>query len=311
MRAPLRALCGAAAAASLAAGVAAVPAGGASVPSSGPSAHVACAGRGLLQCSEKAALFTDFTKWTNAFVLDAELFEAPHVHVYNSALVQFWRYETSSAAARSVFEGLLFNETVQDLNFEEIAVPAVLPTPVVRRSGIIDRRTAGAMSALMQAEQNEIINLQALDTSMDRAGTAYYMRGRQDWVKWQQAAAAGFASRAAGAIGNVIRWQRVVTAALMRRNRPFGVGSTDLKLAQRQVRQHGFVRPLVTIMQQLGVGSAIPVLQREFQNASFQTLSFNVSQVLSDSAVIASQRAFADALRHYAARIPPASKPPV
>jgi hypothetical protein len=162
----------------------------------------------------------------------------------------------------------------------------------------------------MQAEQNEIINLQALDTSMDRAGTAYYMRGRQDWVKWQQAAAAGFASRAAGAIGNVIRWQRVVTAALMRRNRPFGVGSTDLKLAQRQVRQHGFVRPLVTTMQQLGVGSAIPVLQREFQNASFQTLSFNVSQVLSDSAVIAAQRAFADALRHYAARIPPASKPP-
>ena len=121
----------------------------ASVPSPAATAHQACVGRGLLQCSEKTAVFTEFAKWMNAFVLDAELFEAPHVHVYNPTLVQFWRYETSSAAARSVFEGLLFNETVQDLNFEEIAIPAVLPKPVVRRNGIIDGRTASAMNALM------------------------------------------------------------------------------------------------------------------------------------------------------------------
>jgi hypothetical protein len=281
---------------------------GATAAGAAPSAHAACGGRALLLCSEKQQILPDITAWTNGFVLDAELFEAPQVHVYNPALIQFWRWETTTAAARSLFESLLFKEFVTDQNFENLAVPPKLPAPVVRPSGIIDRKFAGAMSALLQAELREIGNLEALDTSLDRAQTAKFMRGRADWVAWQQSAAAGFANRAAGSIGSVIFWERIVSAGLMKRNRPFGVGSTDLKLAQRQVSQHGFAAPLVADMTQLQLAGAVGILQSEFEHYSFGTFSFNVSQVLGQG--VAAQQGLSAALRHYAARIPASSKPP-
>lgn len=280
------------------------------VAAAAPAAHAACGGRALLQCGEKQNILPDIAKWTNAFVLDAELFEAPQIHVYNSALIQFWRWEMSTAAARSVYESLLFKEFVNDQNFENIAVPPTLPAPVVRPSGIVDRRTAKAMTSLLQAEMRELGNIFALDTSLDRAGTASFTRGRADWVAWQLSAGAEFARRAAGSIGSVIFWERAVTAALMKRNRPFGVGSTDLNLAQRQVHRHGFAAPLVANMKQLQLAGVLPLLQKEFEGYSFGTFSFNVSQVLSQPEVVAAQQGLSTALRHFAARIPPASKPP-
>jgi hypothetical protein len=60
-------------------------------------AHTAaCAGRVLLQCGEKFSLYVDLVNSSRAFVLEAELFEAPQVHVYNRALAQFWRFEASA-----------------------------------------------------------------------------------------------------------------------------------------------------------------------------------------------------------------------
>jgi hypothetical protein len=270
----------------------------------------ACPGRQLLKCGEKNGVFGDLTRWTNAWILDAELFEAPQVHVYNPALAQFWRFETSTAAARSFYDALLFAEFVRDPDFEDIATPRPLPKPVVHRSGIIDRRTAAAMSSLMQAEQGEVVSLQALDTSLDRAQTAFFTRGRSDWGRWQLAAAGRYASRVAGAIGSEIHWQHVVTADLLKRNRPYGVGSTDLKLSQRQVRRHGFARGLAAVMQTLGLAGAMPALTHEFLAISFGFQSFNVTQVLSTADVISAERSFATSLRQFAARIPPASKPP-
>ncbi len=266
----------------------------------------------LLQCSEKLGLYTDLVNSTRAFVLEVELFEAPQVHVYNRSLAQFWRFEASAAAARLLYENVIGNEFT-DLNFEQIATRAVLPAPVVHASGVVDRRTAALLTSLMRAEQSEVLNLAALTTSLDRATFATYLRGRGDWTTWQESAGAGFALRAAAAIGRVIKAQRAVTAALVRKHRLFGVGSLDLKLAKRAVRQHGLARPLVAAMRHLGLNdAAIALCAKSFRQAqtTFGVLSYNVSQVLSQSDAIAGERGFASALRHFAARIPPTSKPP-
>lgn len=279
-------------------------------PAAAAPAHSACGGRALLTCDEKLQIFPDQVNWTHGFVLDAELFEAPQVHVYNSTLIQFWRFETAAAAARSGLESILFTQLV-DGDFENIATPITLPQPSVRRSGFVDRRAAAAFTALMQSEQAEILNLEALDASLNRATDASYIHGRQDWVAWQQAAAAQYALRVAAATGRVINAERAVTASLMRLHRPFGVGSQDLKLAHRQVASHGLAPALIAAMNRLGLTTEERQgLVRAFQAVTFNTLSFNVSQFLSESDVIAGQRSFIAALRHFAARIPPASKPP-
>jgi hypothetical protein len=264
----------------------------------------------LLQCGEKFSLYVDLVNSSRAFVLEAELFEAPQVHVYNRALAQFWRFEASAAAARIAYETVVGNE-LADTNFEAIARRAVLPAPVVRTSGKIDRRTAATLTTLMKAEQSEVLNLAALAISLDRATAASYLRARTDWTKWQESTAAGFALSAAGAAERVIRAQVRVTAALLRKRLPFGVGSVDLKLAQRAVRKHGFVRSLVAALRRLGLpDGSIASFASEFEHANIGQTSFNVSEVLSQSDVVAGERGLASNLRHFAARIPPASKPP-
>jgi hypothetical protein len=281
---------------------------GAALVSASPA--FACAGRAFLSCGEKTGLFADAIRWNHAFVLDTELFEAPQVHVYNPALQTFWRYETSTAGARNLYESFLIEEFVADTNFENIAVPPVLRVPVIGRSGIIDRRTASTMTRLLQAEARELAFLQPLDTSLDRAQTAFFTRGRTDWVRWQLSAAAGYARKVANAIDSIIPLQRALTKALMKKHRPYGVGSTDLTLAQRRVRRQGFTPRLADVMKRLGLEGTIPILVRTFVGADFRFLSFNVSQVLSQSDVIASERQFQSALRHFASRQKPASKPP-
>jgi hypothetical protein len=163
----------------------------------------------------------------------------------------------------------------------------------------------------MQAEQSEVLNLAALGISLDRATAASYLRARADWTKWQESTAAGFALSAAGATERSISSQRRVTAALLRKHLPFGVGSVDLRLAQRAVREHGFVSPLVAAMHRFGLTDAsIASFSTEFRQANIGQSSFNVSEVLSQSDVITGELRLASILRQFAARIPPASKPP-
>jgi len=181
-------------------------------------------------------------------VLDTELFEAPQVHVYNSALRQFWRFEASAAAAaRSAYESILFNQLV-DGNFEEIARPITFPCrrPPKRIRRPQGRRGphhahAGGASRDPQPRGNGL--------SLSAATDATFIHGRQDWVAWQESSATVYASRIAGTVGRVIAAQKAATAALMRLRRPFGVGSVDLKLAHRTVARDGFVPGLVTMMQ--------------------------------------------------------------
>jgi hypothetical protein len=270
-----------------------------------------CPGRQLLTCSEKSQTFADDANWTHAFVLELELFETRlPVHLSNPALASFWRYETSASAARSAYE-LELQYELSDPDFETVATVAPAPRPALAPRGIVDRRTAAALSALMRAEQAEIVDLHALVTSMNRATEATYIRGRSDWVAWQLSAAAGFSARTAGAIGRVIRAQRVATAALRHRGLPFGVGSEDLKLAQRQIRRHGLAARIDSALQAQGLTAPeIAFCVREFAGTSFGQMSFSLSQIISEPSTIAGERGFAAALKRFSARVPRASKPP-
>ena len=256
-------------------------------------------------------MFPDGVNWAHAFVLDAELFETPlPALTRNSALRQFWLFEAATAAARAEYEFGLESELL-DPNFEEIPLRPVLATPVVKAHGVVDRKLAASLSSLMGAEQSEVLNLYALDVAMNRATEARYQRGRQDWVNWQAAAAAGYARRVVGAIGRVIRAQRRVSRGLLAHRQPFGVGSTDLKLAHRNVHRHGLTAPLVTLLTQFGFDSSLTTHTMQFfVQTSFGQLSFSLSQLLAEPNVIAGESAFRAALAHFAARIPPASRPP-
>ncbi len=163
----------------------------------------------------------------------------------------------------------------------------------------------------MLAEQQEVLNLAAMDDAMNRATAARYLRGRQDWVAWQEASAAGYAIHAAAAVLRVIVAQRTAGAALSKKRLLFGVGSTDLSVAQRQVRHFGFAPVLSSAMSRLGLQPALIAQARQgFLSASYGSLSFSLTQFFSTSLVYTAERSFASALRHFAARTPAAGQPP-
>lgn len=275
------------------------------------SAAKTCQGRALLQCPEKQAIFADDVDWSHVSVLDFELFETrTPLHLSNRSLATFWRFEASTAAARGALEFVLGSE-VTDANFEAIQPIAKLPRPSVPRDGIVDRKTAAALSHLMQTEQREVLVIEALDAALNRATAARYDRGRQDWVNWQLAAAAGFATKTAAAIGRVIPAERAAATALVKHKLLFGVGSEDLKLARRNVRKHGLAPKLVAVMTQLGLTAPlVKAAKQTFLVTKAVATSFSLAELLSAPHTIAAQKAAAAQLRHFAKRIPPASKPP-
>lgn len=273
-------------------------------------ASAACSGRQLLVCSEKTQAFTDDVTWTHAFELDLELLEisAP-LHLNNPALARFWRFETATAAARGFYE-YAFGFQFGDPNFEAAATVPALSRPAVHGSGIVSRRLARALSRLMQAEQKEVLDQEALVISLNRATEASYFRGRQDWVSWQMSQAARYATRTANDISRVIAAQRGATTSLVRHKLLFGVGSADLRYAQRTVRRHGINPGVLSILNQFGLGQQASKFAREFESANFGQLSFSLSQFFSQPATISGERAFQTSLRHLAARVPAASQPP-
>jgi hypothetical protein len=274
-------------------------------------AGAACSGRALLLCSEKVQLFADDVNWTHLFVLDLEPFETRvPVGLSNPALRGFWRFETAAAGARSAVEFELGYDFT-DIDFESVAQVAQLPPPRVRPHGVVNRRLASAMNALMAAEQSEVLNLQALAATMNKATEASHERARSDWLHWQLAVAARYASRAAGAIGGVMRWQRTVSRLLHRRHLLMGVGSADLRLAQRQVRRHGISSEIRAQMQRLQMGDfQVRICTQAVTSTSFGPLSFSLAEILANRTTILGERGMQSALRSFARRTPPASPPP-
>jgi hypothetical protein len=285
--------------------------GGATATAGAPPARAACSGRSLLTCDEKTQSFPDTVNWAHAFVLDTELFETSlSTHIHTAALKQFWLFETATAAARAEYEFELGSE-ILDGNFENGVQPPRLTPPVVHRGRVVDRKLAVQLTTLMQAEQAEVLNLYALDVSMNRATEALYARGRGDWLKWQEAVAAGYARHAAGAIVRVIRAQRQVSRSLVRRKLLFGVGSADLSVARRTVRRQGLSRSLVTLLHSFGFDSSLVSRSADIvRQTDFGTLSFSLSQFFAQPSVFAAENGFRGALSHFAARIPAAQRPP-
>jgi hypothetical protein len=276
-----------------------------------PAQAASCPGRFLLQCSEKLGVFPAYVLWTHLGVLDTELFETKTpLHLSNPSLAAFWRFEAASATARGLLD-YEFGAELSDPNFEAIAPIVKLPRASVPAHGIVSRGMARVLSRLMAAEQREIECLTALNTAMNRATAARYQRGREDWVRWQLAAAAGFARKTAGSIGPEIRAQRAVASMFTKHKLPFGIGSEDLKLGQRRVRRHGLAPKLVAVMKGLEMNSGeIKIATRTFLKANFGGLSFSLTQQLGAATTGQKERGFAAVLRHFADRIPPASQPP-
>jgi hypothetical protein len=156
-----------------------------------------------------------------------------------------------------------------------------------------------------------VLDLYGLDVSMNRATEARYERGRDDWLRWQEATAAGYARRTAAAIVRVIRAQRQVSRALVHRGLLFGVGSADLSYARRAVRHHGLTRSLVTLLHSFGFDDSLVAQSADvFRQTSFGTLSFSLSRFFIEPPVLAAEAGFRAALNHFASRIPPAQRPP-
>jgi hypothetical protein len=288
-----------------------VGAGAASARVSAASASSTCQGRFLLQCGEKQQILADDITWAHAYILDFEMFETKtSLPLYNPALNQFWHFEAATAAARGELEYLLGGE-VTDQDFEQLPTILQLPPPSVRPHKVVNRRLARTLSRLMSAEQQEVVDLEALVTAMDRATFARYSASRQDWMRWQEAAAAGFARQMASALGHVISAQKAAAAGLVAKHLFFGVGTTDLKLAQRRVRKHGLARGLLATMQHLGLSAnVIANIVKGFISIKPTAISFSLSELLAAPRSIAREQQMQAALRHFAARIPPAGHPP-
>jgi hypothetical protein len=284
-----------------------------SAGSAGAAATKPCQkGRTVLQCGEKIGLYDDSLGASVGGFGDLVLFETKlPLPIGNPALSQFWLYQCATSIARSEFEAAITNQET-DENIEQIARRVSMAAPVVRASGVIDRRTAATLSRLLLAEQQQVLNLAGMATALNRATAALVTRTRADWARYQESAAGGFAIHAAAATQRMIADQRAAERALIAKKLLFGVGPVDLKKAQKTVkRQRAFVPNVNNLITRFGLAlPQIGAAEAEFVIANFGPTSVSLSQYLTSSTLVGGERALIRALRHYAARIPHAGVPP-
>jgi hypothetical protein len=266
-------------------------------------------GRSLLDCKEKVGLYYDSVDWAIGGFASLQLFEATRpLHLDNSALAQFWRFEAASGITRYEFELGIGSQSV-DPNFEQVQPAANPPAPFVKPHGIVTRKMASAMTRLMQAEQREVVNLVATDIALNRA-TAALQDSRSDWAKYQTYIAAGFARHAAGAISSVIPAQRAVSKMLVGHHLMFGVGPADQRAAQKYVRKHGFPHRIQQIMVTLGMNQiTLGLVKYAFLHAKLGPVTYSMSKYLASSAVISKEKQCRNVLLHFANRIPVTAQP--
>lgn len=268
-----------------------------------------CSGRPALTCSERTALYDDALDSAIAGSGSLELFQAPGPErLSNPALAQFWRFEAAAGITGFEIE-LGIGSQGNDLSFEQVAVAARSPAPRIKASGIVKRHVARILSRLLGAEQQEIVNLVAMDVSLNRA-TGAVIRGRQDWASYQTYQAAIFARRAANAIRLAISRQRAATKALLGAGLQFGIGAADQRAAQRYVRKHGWPAAIERIMLNLGMNSTTLLLAKTaFLHASLSGETYSMSHYLSSARVITEESRCATALQQFAAGVPSAPLP--
>jgi hypothetical protein len=239
-----------------------------------------------------------------------DLFQAKRtLHLGNAALAGFWRYEAATGMARYQYD-LGIGSPGTDAAFETPVQAPRPPAPVIKATGIVTRRMAGAMRALLKVEQQEVSSLIAMDTALNRA-TGAVTRSRNDWARYLAYVAAGFARQAASAIDQVIPKQRAATKALVKARLLFGVGPADQRAAQRYVRNHGFPTAIKQNMLTLGMNSVTVSLARYgFLHAKPNATTYSMSRYLSFKRVISTEMQLASELRSYANSVPAVAQPP-
>jgi hypothetical protein len=274
------------------------------------AAATTCPGRAALTCSERTALYNDAVSWAIGGFGAVDLFRAPRAQrLGNRALAAFWHYEAATGITRYQYN-LAIGSPGSDLLFESPVQAARPPAPVIKPTGIVTRSMARAMRQLVSAEQQEAVNLVAMDTALNRAVGAV-SRSRSDWSKYLAYVAAGFARRAADAIGTVIPRQRAVTKALVRARLMFGIGPADQKAEARYVSKHGFPQAITQNMLNLGMSSVVLSFAKYgFVHAKPNARTYSMSQYLSSATVIRTEQALASALQGFANRVPAAPQPP-
>lgn len=294
------ALAGGATSAALAGGAGAAT--GAAAPRA--TATAACAGRTLLSCSEKDSIYNDGALTGLSYELEASLFELRlPVHLNNPALNRYWRFEVSAAGVLSLDDDLLINQ-LPDSNFQAIAKPVRLAVPAARASGIVKASVARALNAQMADEQAEVLNVNGMLASLDRATGASYVAGRGDWVSYQRQVAAGFARRAAAAVRRLIGVQRTVAGAFARLGLRFGIGIVDERLTRTKVRRHGLTSVITAGLRRLGVQpSGLTALRQEVAKGTVNE-TVNLAVLLDYPTTVSEERAFAAALSSFARTAP-------
>jgi hypothetical protein len=272
-------------------------------------ADASCPGRPQLSCSVRAALYYDAVDWGVGGFESLDMFQAPRaLHLNNPALAQFWRFEAATGITRYQFE-LGIGSQGNDNAFETSVTAAKLAAPVIKPSGIVGHRAALALSRLLAAEQQEIVNLVAVDVALNRA-TGATIGSRSDWAAYQTFTAARFARRAAAAIEHAITRQRAVTRALLGAGLHFGVGPADQRAEQRYVRKHGFPRAVTQIMLTLGNnGVTLALAKAAFLQSKPPATTIGMSKYLSSQSVIANEKNCARALVSFANSVPSAPRP--
>jgi hypothetical protein len=276
-----------------------------------PVASVAasCPGRPQLSCNLRAALYNDSVNWAIGGFEAVALFEARRpLHLNNPALAQFWRFEAASGVTRYLFE-LAVGSQGNDLAFETVPQATRPSAPVIKRSGIVSRHLAAALSGLLGAEEQEIVNLVAMDVALNRA-TGATINSRPDWANYQTYVAARFARKVATAMNRLVSLQRAATRALLRVGLHFGVGEADQRAAQRYVRKHGWPRAIKQDMLALGMSSVtISIAKAAFVHGNLGITTYSLSQYLSSASVIKDEESCARALELFASQTPSAPVP--
>jgi hypothetical protein len=256
-------------------------------------------------------LYDDAVDWALGGFGSLDVFQAPRaLHLGNPALAAFWRYEAATGITRYQYD-LAIGSPATDPLFES-PLQAARPTPpLIKPTGIVTRHMAWTMRRLVEAEEQEAVNLIVVDTALNRASGAA-ARSRPDWAKYLTYVGAGFGRRAAAAIGRVVARQHAVTKALVHARLMFGVGPADQKAEQRDVRKHGFPHSVTQIMLSLGTSPIVVKIARySFLHVKpTSSATYSMSTYLSSASVIRNEEKLAAAFRDFASRVPAAPHPP-
>jgi hypothetical protein len=269
-----------------------------------------CTGRSLLTCSEKDAFFNDELISDEAFTLDSVLFELKlPLALTNPAINQFWRSDVASNGILGLDDELMINQ-LSDPDFEQVTKLPALRTPVVHSHGFITRKIARAMTTLVDAEQTEAINVQAMLVSLDRATAASQQETRSDWVGYQEQAAGGFARTASRALSRLVGAQRAVSGDFTRLHLRFGVGAVDLSLTRAKIKRSGLAPAILSGLRRLGVtADGITDCAKGVVAGSING-SFSLTTQLDLAASLSAERTLGNALSSYAANAPHGVSPP-